>query len=61
MERAKFDSNKTNSLFKQLVDSEYGFVYIALHNDEVVGGLISMVSEMPINNYKGSSRINALD
>lgn len=48
---AKFDSNKTNSLFKQLVDSEYGFVYIALHNDEVVGGLVSMVTEMPINNY----------
>ena len=49
---AKFDTNKTNLLFKQLVDSEFGFVYIALHENEVVGGLISMITEMPINDFR---------
>ena len=47
----KFDSNKVSVLFGQLIESEYGFVHMALHDDEVVGGLVAVVNEMPINSY----------
>ena len=48
---AKFYSNKVSVLFGQLIESEYGFVHMALHDDEVVGGLVAVISEMPINSY----------
>ena len=49
---AKFDTNKVKLLLEQLISHEFGFVYIATHNEEVVGGLIAVVSELPINDYR---------
>jgi len=45
----KFNSNKVNNLVNQLVESENGFVKIVENEGEIVGALIAVVSELPIN------------
>ena len=45
----KFNSNKVNNLVAQLVESENGFVKIVENEEEIVGALIAVVSELPIN------------
>lgn len=45
----KFNSNKVNNLVAQLVESENGFVKIVENEGEIVGALIAVVSELPIN------------
>ena len=45
----KFNTNKVNSLVSQLIEIEQGFVKIVTHDDEVVGALIAVMSDIPIN------------
>lgn len=45
----KFNTNKVNSLVSQLVGIDQGFVKIVTYDDEVVGALVAVLSEIPIN------------
>lgn len=47
----KFDTNKVNDLVTKLVQAPQGFVHIALADDEVVGALVGVTSELPINSF----------
>ncbi len=46
---SKVNTNKVSELVTNLIHSENGFVRIVVHNEEVVGALIAIVSDMPIN------------
>ncbi len=45
----KFNTNKVNSLVSQLIEIDHGFVKIVTYEDEVVGALVAVLSEIPIN------------
>lgn len=45
----KFNTNKVNNLVTQLIEIEQGFVKIVVKDDEVVGALIAVMSDIPIN------------
>lgn len=53
----KFNSNKVNSLVTQLVESENGFVKVVEKEGEIVGALIAVVSELPINDLTFSQEL----
>jgi len=54
---SKINTNKINELVTTLIDHEIGFVKLIEHNDEIVGALIAMVAELPINDFKFSQEI----
>lgn len=45
----KFNTNKVNSLVSQLIEIDHGFVKIVVHEDEVVGALVAVLTDIPIN------------
>jgi GNAT superfamily N-acetyltransferase len=45
----KFNTNKVNSLVSQLIEIDHGFVKIVTYEDEVVGALVAVLSDIPIN------------
>jgi len=45
----KFNTNKVNSLVSQLIEIDHGFVKIVTHEGEVVGALVAVLSDIPIN------------
>ena len=51
---SKINTNKINELVTTLIEHEIGFVKVIDHNDEIVGALIAMVTEIPINDFKFS-------
>ena len=45
----KFNTNKVNNLITQLIEIDQGFVKIVTNDDEVVGALVAVISDIPIN------------
>jgi len=41
--------NKVSETLKQLIDNSAGFVKVACYNNEIVGAIAGVASEMPIN------------
>jgi len=48
---SKVNSTKVNQLVTDLINIEGGFVKIVIHEDEIVGCLIAMASELPVNDF----------
>ena len=53
----KFNTNKVNNLVSQLIEIDQGFVKIVVKDDEVVGALIAILSEIPINDLVFSQEL----
>lgn len=49
---SKVNTNKTVELISSLIEHENGFVHLATFNDEVVGVLAAVLSELPVNDFK---------
>jgi GNAT superfamily N-acetyltransferase len=48
---SKVNTTKINQLVSQLIDIEGGFVKLVIHEDEIVGCLIAVATELPINDF----------
>ena len=48
---SKVNTTKINQLVTHLIDVQGGFVKLVVHEDEIVGCLIAMASELPINDF----------
>lgn len=48
---SKVNATKINQLVTHLIDSQAGFVKLVVHDDEIVGCLIAVASELPINDF----------
>tara|TARA_R100001510_G_C7647668_1_gene205014 strand:+ start:11 stop:469 length:459 start_codon:yes stop_codon:yes gene_type:complete len=48
---SKVNSTKVNQLVTDLINIEGGFVKIVIHEGEIVGCLIAMASELPVNDF----------
>lgn len=46
---AKVNSNKINKLVSELIDNPSGFVTVVTYDEEIVGCLIAVLTELPIN------------
>ena len=54
---SKINTNKINELVTTLINHEIGFVKIIDYDGEIVGALIAMVTEIPINEFKFSQEL----
>ena len=54
---SKINTNKINEIVTSLIDHESGFVKLIDFDGEIVGALIAMVSELPINDFKYAQEI----
>lgn len=48
---SKVNSIKVGELITNLIDSQGGFVKVVTHDDEIVGCIIAVASEAPINDF----------
>lgn len=53
----KTDTNRIKNVVEQLIKSDDGFVKIVCYEGDIVGALIGMISQAPINDYKFSQEL----
>lgn len=54
---SKVSTNKVSQLITNLIDSSAGFVKVVVYDEEIVGCLIAVASEIPINDFVATQEL----